>query len=272
VAARPPPAPVAPVAAPPAASAVSSVAGFTPPAPRVAAAPGSTPPLSADDPFAEGTLPPPAPASGDVEFDVDVDVSPSAPPEPMATPEVGHDPTASVERLSAAPIAEPELVAAASSEAEDEEDAEDEGPSIQSVELLGDHEGIAGDEDEAIEEAPASSRRPVTTPPAERLADLAFGADEQPPRHTPPPKSGRLPAPPSAEFDPDVTGVRETSPSPLEPAPMPIQAAEPKKLVPEPARANLVSSADARVADLIGAAQSFDPATFLELLDASLSL
>jgi hypothetical protein len=42
--------------------------------------------------------------------------------------------------------------------------------------------------------------------------------------------------------------------------------------VPEPARPNLASTADARVADVIGAAQSFDPATFLELLDASLSL
>ena len=49
-----------------------------------------------------------------------------------------------------------------------------------------------------IDETPASSRRPVAAPPEERLAELAFGSEEpQPARHTPPPKSGRLPAPPA---------------------------------------------------------------------------
>jgi hypothetical protein len=65
---------------------------------------------------------------------------------------------------------------------------------------------------EDVEEAPVSSRRPVALEPEQRLAEMAFGAEEpSPPRHTPPPESGRLPAaPPLAEFG-DITGVRDAS-------------------------------------------------------------
>ena len=114
---------------------------------------------------------------------------------------------------------------------------------------------------EEVEEAPLSSRRPVAPEPEERLADLAFGAEEpQPPRHTPPPESGRLPAAPPVEFDGDVTGVREATPI----------APRQRELLPEPTRAELAPS-DA-VADLVGEAQRFAPATFAALLDASLAL
>ncbi|HEY3819879.1 MAG TPA: hypothetical protein VGL81_22090 [Polyangiaceae bacterium] len=115
---------------------------------------------------------------------------------------------------------------------------------------------------EEVEEAPLSSRRPVAPEPEERLADMAFGAEEpSPPRHTPPPESGRLPAAPAVEFDADVTGVREATP---------LAPPRPRELVPEATRAALESS-DA-VADLVGEAQRFAPATFAALLDASLAL
>lgn len=114
---------------------------------------------------------------------------------------------------------------------------------------------------EEVEEAPLSSRRPVAPQPEERLADMAFGTEEpRPPRHTPPPESGRLPAAPAVEFDGDVTGVREATPI----------VSRPRELVPEATREELAPS-DA-VADLVGEAQRFAPATFAALLDASLAL
>ena len=115
---------------------------------------------------------------------------------------------------------------------------------------------------EEVEEAPLSSRRPVAPEPEERLADMAFGAEEpSPPRHTPPPESGRLPAAPAIEFDGDVTGVREATP---------IAPARPRDLVPEATRAALTPSG--AVADLVDEAQRFAPDTFAALLDASLAL
>lgn len=111
---------------------------------------------------------------------------------------------------------------------------------------------------EEVEEAPLSSRRPVAPQPEERLAEMAFGAEEpRPPHHTPPPESGRLPAVPEREFDRDVTGVRE-APS------------RPHELVAEATHAQLAPS-DA-VADIVGHAQRFAPQTFVALLDASLAL
>jgi hypothetical protein len=206
------------------------------------------------------TLPPPplVEASSDADFEVEVDV-PLPTPEPAAASEAGKD---SGERLSAAPPVGLEPAAV------------DVGPAIERVEVLSDEEGVA-DEDDEVDETPASSRRPVMAPPEERLAELAFGSEEpQPARHTPPPKSGRLPAPPDGEFDPDVTGVRATpglsvdeeaallSPKPPEPSILSAQAV----------RADLASGANVRVPDVIGEAQAFAPATFLALLDASLSL
>jgi hypothetical protein len=131
---------------------------------------------------------------------------------------------------------------------------------------------------ELIEEAPLSSRRPVGPQPEERLAEMAFGArEEEPPRHTPPPESGRLPAAPALEFDPDVTGVREATPIAPVRAPEnhagPDAAASParsRELEPEVTHAALPNGDG--VADVIGKAQGFEPSSFVALLDASLAL
>jgi hypothetical protein len=107
------------------------------------------------------------------------------------------------------------------------------------------------------EEPPVSSRRPVMPEPEERLAEMAFGAEEpSPPRHSPPPESGRLPAAP-AQFE----ASRGTN----------ADAAPPTRdLVPEVIRGELAASA--QVMDVIGEAQRFAPSSFVALLDASLSL
>jgi hypothetical protein len=122
-------------------------------------------------------------------------------------------------------------------------------------------EELASEED--VVEAPASSRRPVAPEPEERLAEMAFGAEEpRPPRHTPPPESGRLPAAPQEEFDGDVTGVREAATA--------AEPRRPRELEPEAIQADLASSEV--VVDVIGEAQRFAPSTFVALLDASLAL
>lgn len=127
--------------------------------------------------------------------------------------------------------------------------------------------------DEDLEEAPASSRRPVGPEPEERLAEMAFGAEEpSPPRHTPPPESGRLPAaPPVEEFDIDNTGVREAAKTvarPAEPPPQPPAAVA--ELSPVPVRADVAPSS--AVAGVVGGSDRVMPTKFVELLDASLAL
>lgn len=113
---------------------------------------------------------------------------------------------------------------------------------------------------EDIEEAPVSSRRPVAPQPEERLAEMAFGAEEpQPPRHTPPPESGRLPAAPAVEFDGDITGVREAA-----------KPAAPVEIVPEATVADLQPSDT--VADMVGQPRAIAPTTFVAALDASIAL
>ena len=123
--------------------------------------------------------------------------------------------------------------------------------------------------EEVVEEAPASSRRPVAPQPEERLAEMAFGAEEpQPARHTPPPESGRLPAAPAAavEFEGDVTGVHEAS------KPAARQAHDPVAIVPEMYSADLSLAPSDAVADVVGQAKQPPPATFLAALDASIAL
>ena len=229
-----------------------------PPTPLAAVRPARPEPSEA---LEETTLPPPplVDVSSDADFEVEVEI-----PEPSPVPAVASEAVEgkdSSERLSAAPpvTAEPAVV--------------DMSPAIERVEVISDEEGVA-DEDEEMDEGPVSSRRPVMPPPEERLAELAFGSEEpQSARHTPPPKSGRLPAPPAGDFDPDVTGVRATGRSvDEEAAPLSVPPAEPSVLTPQPVRAELASGANVRVPDLIGEAQAFAPATFLALLDASLSL
>jgi len=101
--------------------------------------------------------------------------------------------------------------------------------------------------EETLEGAPASSRRSIIAEPQERLAEMAFGAEEPlAPLHTPPPESGRIP-----------TAVEGT-----------LKGAA--NLFPESIRADLVSSHD--VIEVIGEAQRFAPTKFVALLDASLAL
>jgi hypothetical protein len=118
-------------------------------------------------------------------------------------------------------------------------------------------------EHEEEEPAPSSSRRPVGPEPAEKLAQMAFGDESSPALHTPPPESGRLPAAtPDLDFDADVTGVRDARKAPPHDVTL--------ELVPEVTEARI--EARASVADVLGDAQRFAPATFGDLLDASLSL
>lgn len=123
------------------------------------------------------------------------------------------------------------------------------------------------EEEEEEEEAPISSRRTVASQPEERLAEMAFGGEEpRQPLHTPPPESGRLPAAPAVDFDPDVTGVRNAAPI----AEHPQESESRRELAPEPVRPQL--SPNDRTAEMIAKAQSFAPQRFVALLDASLSL
>ncbi|HEX3769399.1 MAG TPA: hypothetical protein VHV30_00980, partial [Polyangiaceae bacterium] len=271
----PPPAPPvvhAPAPAPP-------VAHAPPPAPPVVHAPPPPAPAplaaaprdvrASDAPASlevmqveEATLPPPPLGADEIAIDVDVGVAtppPPPPPSDEAEPEVRapREPLASQERLSAGPPSN--------------EPAADAGSSVEPGEVLSQDEE---EEAEHEEEAPVSSRRPVA-PPEERLAEIAFGsAEPQPPRHTPPPKSGRLPAPAAVEFDGDVTGVRDavSIPSADDDVTQPLAqpGRPPSVLTGQATRPNLQPAA--RLPDLIGEAQAFAPATFLELLDASLSL
>jgi hypothetical protein len=115
---------------------------------------------------------------------------------------------------------------------------------------------IEQQEEEFDDEPPVSSRRPVMPEPEERLAELAFGAeDPSPPRHSPPPESGRLPAAPDVSIEANEESRTQSSS---------------RELVPEVMRAELSSRAE--IIDVIGQAQRFAPSTFLDLLDASLSL
>jgi hypothetical protein len=125
----------------------------------------------------------------------------------------------------------------------------------------------AGAEQEEPEPGPASSRRPVMmTEPEERLEQMAFGTVETPPpRHTPPPESGRVPAAPAVEPEGEATGLREVVPSAAEPPSSPVV-----QLVPQPTRAALDSRDD--IAEVIGQAHAFQPATFSALLDATMTL
>jgi hypothetical protein len=219
----------------------------------VASAPAPVLELSVDPPLDEEddqpTLPPPPiadvvqPAGLPLEIDVTV--------EETNVPALALDPPAaqsleSRERLVAAlPGSEP---LAEETSAEVEARAEmDVAPALQK-----------GGEEAVEEEPPVSSRRPVMPEPEERLAEMAFGAEEpSPPRHSPPPESGRLPAAAAASFDDtDVTSADVQPPT--------------RDLVPEAIRGDV--SANARVVDVIGEAQRFAPSTFGALLDASLAL
>ena len=164
------------------------------------------------------------------------------------------------ERLVAAePIASEPVELPAVERSDRQQVVEEMGPGI-----LADETDVEETAEAEMEEAPLSSRRPVGPQPEERLAEMAFGAEEEPPRHTPPPESGRLPAAPAVEFDADVTGVREATPlAPVriqENEPSPLRAASPppaRDFAPEAIHAVLPSGNG--VAEVIGKAQRFQP-------------
>jgi len=163
---------------------------------------------------------------------------------PSRAPESPVQPLESRERLVAAPQFEPAAPEIVADEAPRQVDG---APEIEQVR-----------EEEVDEEPPVSSRRPVMPEPEERLAEMAFGAEEPSlARHAPPPESGRLPAAPAAELA--AAGGASTE------AEVPT-----RELVPEAIVGQLAASA--RVADVIGEAQRFAPSSFAALLDASLGL
>jgi hypothetical protein len=193
-------------------------------------------------------IPPRGPQPTDVEIDL---------PEPAI--ELGLEPAAqSDERIVAAKAITSDLLDALPVEVEL-------APEVPEAEL-----------DE--EPAPSSSPRPVGPPPGELLEKQAFGEKApEPALHTPPPESGKLPAAselPSlaeaADYDnQDITGVHHA----------PAVRARDERLQSGEHRTHLepeiVASspkASREVANVIGAANAFQPATFAELLDASLKL
>jgi hypothetical protein len=253
----PPPRPLAPLAAPPAPAPppLAALAPPAPPPPPVAALapPAPAPPPSAPPPAAApASAPPPMRAALRTEADVVVDVDVDVMQEGVGDTVIGVAPEEatlgeSLDSRERLVVAEPLIGAVIE---------------IPPPESLGEAPLDLLAVVEEAEEPPLSSRRAVEPGPEERLEEMAFGAEEpSPPRHTPPPESGRLPAaPPAIELDADVTGVREAPP----------MVTRARELTPESTRAELTPH-DA-VADIVGEAQRFAPPTFAALLDASLAL
>jgi hypothetical protein len=204
----------------------------------------------------------------------DAERTPSTPPDVVqaAAPIVAAEPADSVVALAHGAPSEPAAVDALPHDSWTPPADASPQPAPQTVPELEMDRGsgsaaAADDTSTTLEAAPASSRRPVE--PEEQLADMAFGPGApQPPRHTPPPESGRLPAAPPDEFDDaDVTGVRDATAlaNGDEPAG---RRAEP--IVPEATHPVLAATSD--VADVVGPPPRFVPKTFAELLEATLSL
>jgi hypothetical protein len=227
----------------------------SPPPPAVVAAVAVAAPPAPVEPEAEDkpTIPPAAIAASLDE--PDVDIAPAVEVTVDNGPDIVVGESSAVDELLLDEVSDSRerLVAA--------EPVDSAGPSV----IAEVEEEEASDVKE--EEAPASSRRPVAPAPEERLAELAFGTEEQPATgRTPPPKSGPLPAPP-LEFDADVTGVRKSVPPGADSSDPPA----PVRLTPHVARLQVTEGRDP-IVDVIGAAQRFAPPTFISLLDASLSL
>ena len=255
------------------------VARFAPP-PAAAASPAHH---EEAEPLDLPTRPPPPGVAAPGEIDVEL-------PEPAI--ELRSDaPAQSDERIVAAkpvelPVEEDVVVPLVRPSAEDAPQLEVAAEFMSASDL---------EEAEPEEAAPLSSRRPLGPPPAEVLDQKAFGKEEtpEPAIHTPPPESGKLPAAPElspivelADYDnQDITGVHHTpagerrstastddalAQSGEHAASQPqVEAA---KLAPEVIKPAVVAAAGIAVADVIGTANAFKPATFGELLDATLKL
>ena len=133
------------------------------------------------------------------------------------------------------------------------------------------------DADVEIEQPPASSRRPLGPEPEEQIARIAFGSDtEEPPRHTPPPESGRLPSPDESDLraEIDSPGTLDPFEAKTDERPLAARPANPRspgsRLVVVETRAVLPTDGD--VAKVANDASVKEPLSFAELLRASLAL
>jgi hypothetical protein len=241
-------------------------------APEVAAAPPPPPVFELDEPVEDlestqqRAVPSrPGPMRTEADIVVEVEVQATTQETVVAVPVEEVAAPAALESRERLVVAEP--VAPAASEPLSAPDPQPEPSPVVAVEVEVVEEVLPEVEEvEAVEEAPVSSRRPVAPPPEERLDEMAFGAVEpQPPRHTPPPESGRLPAVPEVEFEGDITGVRDAARSAH-----PAAAAPAAAIVPEATIADLSPSGD--VADVIEPARTPAPATFVGVLDQSIAL
>jgi len=238
-----------------------------------------------------------APAAAPVDDDFESELPTRPPPAGVAAPpEIEVElPEPAIELQTEAPAQSDERIVAAKPVAQEPEP--EEIPAVAAapeLEVAGDLMGEEAEELPEPEAAPSSSRRPLGPPAGEVLEAKAFGGEPEPAIHTPPPESGKLPAAPeippaveAADYDnQDITGVHHT-PATREPAPAvdvlaqsgehaakPVAHAEPprepSKLMPEITHA--APKASAPVHDVIGEANAFKPATFAELLEASLKL
>jgi hypothetical protein len=221
--------------------------------------------------------------SAEVEIAAEAYAEPAGESEPLDAPE----PEAPPAEPEASPEPEPELASNATPA-----ERMPEPESAREPEPASEAEPLPQAPDVGEHEPPASSRRPIAV--ESKLEDLAFGdatAPEAP--HTPPPESGRQVAslPVDLDFDGDSTGIRSKEqddaevtvigtpppPPPLLPAPVEAAVAEPAPPVasdvvvsaPEVTRAILP---DAPVAVFEGSVPVFKPASFGELLEATLAL
>ena len=141
---------------------------------------------------------------------------------------------------------------------------DDEGAADMLSDSVADLDTVAG----ADEELPASSRRPIQLQPP--LSDQGFGDTvETKASHPVPPESGRQVAiPPASDFDGDLSGVRAvTATGSVEEA----LAQTSSHRAPE--RAEITRPVVGAAAPTFrGAVPTFSPATFGELLDATLAL
>ncbi len=126
------------------------------------------------------------------------------------------------------------------------------------------------------EQPPVSSRRPVGPEPEEQIARIAFGTDAEPPRHTPPPESGQLPTPTESDVEtslgaaPALEGFEASGDMSALDATTGIVRPPPPRLVVLETHAAL--PADGEVADMTDAPPFRQPETFVQLLQASLTL
>jgi len=218
-----------------------------------------------------------------------------------------EDPTESRERMVAAPAVD-EHTDVANLPPVHKRDRDSDGPTVMRTSPREDDApelevAEAAEIDGDAEELPPSSRRPIhAEAPEPPLAELAFGDAPAPPMpHTPPPESGRQVSatPADLDFESEATGVRSKPDESLVKAPSAPPAAHastdapvtvksvpppaktvppaavksvppPVKLAPQVVRPSL-DAADG-VASFVGKPVEFKPATFGDLLDASLDL